>query len=111
MNRRLFLKYANLAGLSATLARSSFRADAETAGGSKKTATPKTSAETLLLKDYRPVSIYKVPVTHIERAKYPVIDMHSHPYAKTDGEIKIWLKNMDAANVEKTLILRMTTGE
>ena len=111
MNRRLFLQYANLAGLSATLARSAFAAEAKAAASSKQTATTKTSAETLLLKDYRPVSIYKVPVTHIERAKYPIIDMHSHPYAKTDDEISIWLKNMDAANVEKTLILTMTTGK
>jgi len=111
MNRRLFLQYANLAGLSATLARSAFAAEAKAAASSKQTATTKTSAETLLLKDYRPVSIYKVPVTHIERAKYPIIDMHSHPYAKTDDEISIWLKNMDAANVEKTLILAMTTGK
>lgn len=110
MNRRLFLKYANLAGLSATLPRSSFAAEAKTAAESKTTATPKTPAETLLLKDYRPVSLYKVPVTKIERAKYPIIDMHSHPYAKTDDEIRAWLKNMDAANVEKTLILTMTTG-
>lgn len=110
MNRRLFLKYANLAGLSATLPQSSFAAEAKTAAESKATATPKTPAETLLLKDYRPVSLYKVPVTKIERAKYPIIDMHSHPYAKTDEEIRAWLKNMDAANVEKTLILTMTTG-
>ena len=37
--------------------------------------------DNLLLKNYRPKSIYKVPVTQIEKAKFPVIDMHSHPYA------------------------------
>lgn len=111
MNRRLFLIYTNLAGLSATLPQSLFAAEAKPAAGSETTAAPKTPAETLLLKDYRPVSIYKVPVTHIERAKYPIIDMHSHPYAKTDAEISTWLTNMDAANIEKTLILTMTTGK
>lgn len=35
-----------------------------------------TPPERLLLKDYNPKSIYKVPVTTIEKAKYPVIDMH-----------------------------------
>jgi hypothetical protein len=28
----------------------------------------------LKLKDFRPVSIYKIPQTQIEKAKYPVID-------------------------------------
>jgi hypothetical protein len=34
----------------------------------------------LKLKDYHPVSIYKIPETKIEKAKYPVIDFHSHDY-------------------------------
>jgi predicted TIM-barrel fold metal-dependent hydrolase len=37
--------------------------------------------------------------------------MHSHPYPKTDAEITTWLKNMDEVNVEKTMILTMTTGK
>src|SRR6201997_2470947 len=36
--------------------------------------------------------------------------MHSLPYPKTEAEITTWLKNMDAVNVEKTMILTMTTG-
>ena len=40
----------------------------------------------ILLKDYRPVSIHKVPVTAVPRARYPAIDMHSHPGAKTAEE-------------------------
>jgi uncharacterized protein len=107
MNRRSFLKYANLAGVAATLAPQTFAAEEKQAAPS----APNTPAETLLLKDYRPVSIYKIPVSHIERARHPIIDMHSHPYAKTDAEIATWLKNMDAVNVEKTLILTMTTGK
>ena len=107
MNRRSFLKYANLAGVTAAFPRHSFAAEQKQAAP----AGAKAPAETLLLKDYRPVSIYKIPVTPIERARYPIIDMHSHPYAKTDAEIATWLNNMDAANVEKTLILTMTTGK
>lgn len=64
----------------------------------------------ILLKDYRPKSIYKIPVTKIERAKFPAIDMHSHPYAETPKEIEDWVKNMDLAGIEKTVILTMTTG-
>ena len=66
--------------------------------------------ETLLLKDYDPVSIYRIPVTEVKRAKFAVIDMHSHPYAKTDTEIDQWIKNMDAAGIEKTIILSGVVG-
>jgi len=111
MNRRSFLKYANVAGLAAALP-SPFAA--ETSAAAKSTNAkpkPKTPVDTLLLKDYRPVSIFKVPVTQIAKAKFPIIDMHSHPYAKTPAEIDTWIKNMDAVNIEKTLILTMTTGK
>ncbi|HET6558190.1 MAG TPA: hypothetical protein VFG54_12805, partial [Prolixibacteraceae bacterium] len=44
-------------------------------------------ADQLLLKDYRPVSLYKVPVTVVEKAAYPAIDIHSHDYARTAEEV------------------------
>jgi predicted TIM-barrel fold metal-dependent hydrolase len=68
------------------------------------------NADNILLKNYRPVSIYKIPVTKLERAAFPVIDMHSHNYAKTEEEIAQWVKNMDACGIEKTIILAMTAG-
>ncbi|RDC62042.1 amidohydrolase family protein [Adhaeribacter pallidiroseus] len=64
----------------------------------------------LLLKDYRPQSIYKIPITRVPKAKYPVIDLHSHPYAKSDTEIAEWVKTMDQVGVEKTVILSYSTG-
>ena len=109
MNRRSFLKYANAAGLAAAVPLPAFAAEAKPASAEKP--KPKTAADTLLLKDYRPVSIYKIPVTRVEKAKFPIIDMHSHPYPKNPAEIETWIKNMDAVNVEKTLILTMTTGK
>lgn len=66
--------------------------------------------ENLLLKNYRPRSIYKIPVTNITKAKYPIIDMHSHPYAKTDEELAQWVKTMDQVGVEKSVILSYATG-
>jgi predicted TIM-barrel fold metal-dependent hydrolase len=107
MNRRLFLKSANLAGLAIALPSSAFAEE------QKKPIQANTSSNpnTILLKDYRPRSIYKVPVTQMDKAKFPIIDMHSHPYPKTEAEITTWLKNMDAVNVEKTMILTMTTGK
>ena len=62
------------------------------------------------LKDYRPKTIYKVPVTIIRKAKFPAVDMHSHDYAKTDEEVDQWVKTMDAAGIEKTIILSGATG-
>ncbi len=107
MNRRSFLKSANLAGLAIAIPSAAF------AEQEKKTTAAHVSSNpnTILLKDYRPHSIYKVPVTRIEKAKFPIIDMHSHPYPKTESEITTWLKNMDETNVEKTMILTMTTGK
>jgi hypothetical protein len=37
----------------------------------------------LKLKDYHPVSIYKTTQVKIKKAKYPVIDFHSHDYPKS----------------------------
>lgn len=67
-------------------------------------------ADELLLKNYRPVSIYKIPVTQVDKAAFPVIDMHSHDYTKTDEEIAQWVKNMDACGIKKTIILATTAG-
>lgn len=66
--------------------------------------------EDLLLKDYDPVSVYNVPKTHPEKAKFPVIDMHSHPYANSKEEIETWVKNMDKAGIKKTILLTYETG-
>jgi uncharacterized protein len=68
------------------------------------------SPEQILLKDFKPVSIYRIPVTTVPKAKFGVIDMHSHAYAKTDAEIKQWIRNMDAAGIEKTMILTEAVG-
>jgi len=64
----------------------------------------------LKLKDYHPVSIYNIPQTKVDKAKYPVIDMHSHDYAIADAEVDQWVKTMDAAGVQKTTILSYSSG-
>ena len=68
--------------------------------------------EQLLLKDFRPRSIYRVPATTIAKARFPVIDAHSHPlYAKTEAELDKWVRTMDELGVEKTIVLTGATGE
>ncbi|MCW5516422.1 amidohydrolase family protein [Muriicola sp. Z0-33] len=67
--------------------------------------------EELLLKDFQPVSAYNTSKTEIVTAKYPVIDVHTHPYAKSESEILEWISNMDKAGVEKSILLTYTTGK
>ena len=69
------------------------------------------SPEDILLKDYRPESIYNTPVTTIEKAAYPVIDMHSHPYGKSEEDLDRWVEYMDAAGIHKSIIMTMAYGE
>jgi predicted TIM-barrel fold metal-dependent hydrolase len=66
--------------------------------------------EHLLLKDYKPQSIYHVPKTNIVKAKYPVVDMHSHAYAKTPEQVRSWIKTMNDVGIEKTVVLSMAYG-
>lgn len=68
------------------------------------------SPETILLKDYRPRSLYKVPETRIARAMFPIIDIHSHDYAKTDADVAEWVRTMDDVGVERTTILSGKSG-
>lgn len=67
-------------------------------------------ARQLLLKNFRPVSVYAIPITIPEKAKFPVIDMHSHAYARSQSDLDNWVKTMDQAGITKTIILTGTTG-
>ena len=54
-------------------------------------ALPGTAAETpdkVLLKDYRPKSIYKIPKSEIVKAKYPINDVHYQRIPMTGAEPK-----------------------
>jgi len=70
-----------------------------------------TNADNLLLKNYRPVSIYKTPTANIQRASFPVIDMHSHDYVETKNDVDNLVKLMDKMNVKKAMILTYATGK
>jgi uncharacterized protein len=64
----------------------------------------------LKLKDFRPISIYKIPETNVEIAKYPVIDFHSHDYPKSNSAVDEWVRTMDKVGIQKTIILSYSTG-
>src|SRR5215471_347291 len=116
VNRRFFLRWANLLGLTAwfpsirELGKRPPEGIESVHSGNARKANWLPSPETLLLKDYRPKSIYEIPVTKIDKAKYPVIDMHSHPYAETAQQIQEWVKTMDEVGIRKTVILTKATG-
>lgn len=68
-------------------------------------------ADNITVKNYRPVSIYKTPVSHITKARYPAVDMHSHNYPKTEADIDAWVKTMDETGIAKTIVLSGSTGK
>jgi predicted TIM-barrel fold metal-dependent hydrolase len=69
------------------------------------------SPEQILLKDYRPRTIYNVPRTTVTRARFPVIDMHAHPrYARTTEQVGRWVHTMDDVGIDQTVLLAGTTG-
>src|SRR3954463_5709604 len=70
----------------------------------KQAVAPPGSTPTVLLDDYRPVSLYKIQVTDIRKAKFPVFHAHSHGYRNfdsVDGMVKV----MDSLNIERTVIM------
>jgi uncharacterized protein len=117
MQRRTFLKKIGTAGLAASATPAlgmlslANAQDSHSSSSNTKEASGQASPETILLKDYRPKSIYRIPITEVPKAKFPIIDMHSHAYAKTPEEIAEWVRNMDEVGVEKTIVLSGATGQ
>jgi len=58
----------------------------------------------ILLQDFNPQNVNNVPVTQVDKARYYVIDMHSHDYAASEEEIDEWVKTMDACNVKQSTV-------
>jgi predicted TIM-barrel fold metal-dependent hydrolase len=79
--------------------------------GAQTPGAGEASAEHLLLKDYRPRVIHELPRTTTTRARFPVIDMHSHPYAHTPEDVDRWVLTMDALGIEKTIVMTGASGE
>lgn len=57
---------------------------------------------TILLNDYLPQSIYRIPVTEVPKAKFPVFDGHDHGHGPLT--VTEMLRIMDKVGVEKTVI-------
>ncbi|MEG1622385.1 MAG: amidohydrolase family protein [Alistipes sp.] len=65
----------------------------------------KAAVQALALKDFAPVSIFKIPITKVQRAKFAVIDAHSHDYAQTDDQIRAWVDILDSVGIEKVNLM------
>jgi hypothetical protein len=108
MNRRYFLL---LPGTAFLMRRGSAQdQQAQQAGGTSPTDTEQVLPDKLLLKDYRPKSIYKIPKTDIRKAKYPLIDVHHHARAKTPQDVDDLVKVMDAVGAERAVVFSGGTG-
>jgi predicted TIM-barrel fold metal-dependent hydrolase len=51
-----------------------------------------------------------MPATRVERAKYPAIDLHSHPYVDTEAQLDEWVATMDAVGIDKSVVMTYATG-
>jgi uncharacterized protein len=80
-----------------------------------KSAADAYQKKTLLLRDFKPVSMLHVPVHHLDKASFYVIDVHNHinDAARTDDHMPPdqVVKVMDATNVKTIVILTGMWGE
>ena len=68
------------------------------------------SPENFKLGEFRPVSVFNTKTTIVSAAKFPVTDVHAHAW-DLHSNIDEWVKRMDAANIEKTVVLSFETGK
>ena len=78
---------------------------------STKSVSPQDVADTLKLKDYEPVSVFRLEEHHPSAAKFSAIDFHSHAYRKDEAGIREWVKILDENNIEKVIVYTYAYGE
>ena len=72
-------------------------------------AFAQTPPDQILLKDYKPRSIFILPETRVEKARFPVIDVHAHDYTPSNADVDRWVQTMDTVGLEKAVILTSAT--
>ena len=65
----------------------------------------KAAVQELRLKDYEPRSVFRIPRTDVRRAKFPVVDMHSHDYAADDAGVAAWVRTLDSCNIRYSSVM------
>ena len=67
--------------------------------------------DSILVKDYAPSSSLIVPETTVPKARFPVIDVHTHVYARTPEQVQEWVRTMDEVGIERTVVLTGAVGQ
>jgi predicted TIM-barrel fold metal-dependent hydrolase len=70
--------------------------------------------DSILLKDYKPATSLVVPRTAIDKARFPVIDVHSHSdmnNVKSPADVDAWVRTMDEVGIETSVVFTGATGE
>jgi predicted TIM-barrel fold metal-dependent hydrolase len=69
--------------------------------------------DSILLKHYAPESSLVVPETRIAKARFPVIDVHTHSgqsRVSTPKDVDEWVRTMDEAGLEATVVFTGATA-
>jgi predicted TIM-barrel fold metal-dependent hydrolase len=69
--------------------------------------------DSILLKDYAPGSSLVVPVTNVPKARFPVIDVHTHTSMSeinTPEDADAWVRTMDEVGVERSIVFTDAVG-
>ena len=77
----------------------------------QKIVSPQDAVDGLKLKDYEPVSVFKVEEHHPAAARFAAIDLHSHAYRKDEAGIREWVRILDENNIEKVVVHTGAWGE
>jgi predicted TIM-barrel fold metal-dependent hydrolase len=109
MNRRRFLRSSVAAAAVSTL-------PAQNESGKTKYGVPVVSGpmDSVLLKDYDPQSTLVVPATAIAKARFPVIDVHSHSnmcQIQTADDVISWVRTMDEVGLELSVVFTDAIGK
>ena len=70
--------------------------------------------DSVLLKDYAPASSLVVPETRVDKAKFPVIDVHTHASMsgiRSAADVDDWVKTMDETGIGMSVVFTEATGE
>jgi len=58
----------------------------------------------ILLQNFNPQNVNNIPVTQVDKAKFYVIDMHSHDYTESAADVDKWVETLDACNIQKSTV-------
>jgi hypothetical protein len=70
--------------------------------------------DAVLVKDYKPESSLVVPISHVEMAVAPVIDVHTHSSMnniKTAADVDEWVRVMDKVGIRTSVVFTDATGD